>query len=275
MGGGSVGTFKTSFFSLASVRTTDYERGGASIGSYNYLGTSYKLTQDSSVAFRYVFFFDSAGFKFNPSTFKEDNIGNTFSQGDPYFSYSRYNVASFGGWDLGGQVRMYLPMAKFTRAAKTAGQFRLETYLDHDVRRYDNISYVVKWDYYFQTQTAYLDDEVPRYNDGTIPDRAIRTTKVMKLEHYLEYDWSLSKYYSVKPKAGFEENWYNGSEAEGQPSRHDTDAKIAIGAEIRPVRNFSFLLSLENDTKLANSKDEVQLFRPENNQWVAITYASF
>jgi hypothetical protein len=266
---------KVSFFSLASVKTADYDRGGASVGSYNYLGASYKLDRESQVAFRYVFYHDTAGYKFNPSKMKEENIGHTTTPGDSYFSYSRYDLGDWGGWSLAGQGRVYLPSSQYSRASGMVTQLRVETYLDHGIGKYSNFNYTVKYDYMVQSKAAHLDEDVPRYSDGTIPDRAVRGTKQMKLEHYFDLDWSLHKMLSFRPRVGFEETWYNSSKEENIDARHDTVVKTQVGFEFKPMRSLSFNLAMENQTSVANRKDPVAFGRPEENSWVLITYASF
>lgn len=266
--------YKFSFFSLASARTKDLDKGGTSIGSYNYLGASYKLDKQSQMAFRYVFFHDTAGFKFNPAKRKEENIGHTTTPGDSYFSYSRYDVAEWGGWNLGGQGRIYLPTSQFSRNTGMITQTRLETYLDHGVGKYSSFSYVIKYDYFFQSRTAYIDQEIPLRDNGIIPDFAIKTTKHMNLDHFVEFDWSLHKKFSFKPRLGFEDTWYHGSIEENKEARHETSAKAQLGAEVRPVRSFSVTLALENQTKLINRNDPVA-YNSDDNKAMLITYASF
>src|SRR5690606_22353282 len=101
--------YKFSFFSLASIRTVDAEKGGSSIGAYNYLGLSYRLDKDSQVGFRYVFYYDTPGAKFNPALRKEQQVTHQTEIGDPYVSYSRYSLWRGGDWRLSGGARVYFP----------------------------------------------------------------------------------------------------------------------------------------------------------------------
>jgi hypothetical protein len=268
--------YKLSFFSLASSRVMDFERGGASIGSYNYLGISYKLDKDSQLGFRYVFFYDTAGFRFNSAKRVEENIEHRTDVGDPYLQYSRYRLGQIEGWELAGKANLYFPASRTSRASRTLGVIRLEPSLRRPVGKYSFLNYTAKFDYYFQTQTTYLDEEVPRYNDGTIPERAVRTTREMKLEHYLEFNWSVHKMFSWVPRIGFEENWNYGSAEEHLDSSHTTVLETQLGMELKPSRSLSFVLAMENQTAVANRGGEaVHYGRPNENSWVLLTYASF
>lgn len=266
---------KISYFSLASARMVDIDRGGASVGSYNYLGASKKLDSESQVGLRVVFYHDTAGFRYNPAKAKEEYIGHTTTLGDPYLSYSSYSLAKWDQWNLSGSGRIYAPASRFSQISRLITQLRYELFLDRRLGKYSNFNYTVKTDYYVQTQRVYLDDEVPRYNDGALPSRAVRGTKIASLEHYVEFDANFHKKASFKPRIGFEENWYYDSKIEGIDARHDTDFKVQLGMEWRVMRRLSFTLAVENKTSLANRRDEVAFGRPDDNKWLLITYASF
>lgn len=267
--------YKMSYFSIASARVIDVARGGASVNAYNYFGISYKLDQNSQVGFRYVFYSDTPGFKFNISKLQEENVGFRTDMGDPYFSYSRYDLGQWDGWKMSGQARLHLPLSAYSRAQKTIAQIRTETYFDHDMGQFSNFNYTIKFDYFLQSQTAALDLDVPLTSDGTVQDRAIRTTKMITLEHYIDLDVSLHPKYSFRPRVGIEESWYHESKAENLPSTHTTILKTQLGVEVKPIKALSMTLAVENQTKLANFDGNVAYGRPEDNKWMLITYASF
>ncbi len=267
--------YKFSFFSLAGGRAVDTNRGGTSVGVYNYIGVSKKIDANDQIGFRYVFYYDSAGYKFNPSKLREDYVGHQTETGDPYFSYSRYSIAKFSDWNLSGSGRIYLPLSRFSQATKLVTQLRSELFFDRPLFKFSNFNISNKTDYYVQTQKAYLDGDAARRDDGTFPSSAVKGTKQWNTENYIEIDANLSKKISLKPRLGFEDSWYYGSAAENIEPRHDTDFKSQLGLDYRAAKSLSFSVSMENRTALLNRKDAVALGRPEDNRWIFITYASY
>ncbi len=267
--------YKFSFFSLAGGRAVDINRGGTSVGAYNYIGVSKKIDSNDQVGFRYVFYYDSAGYKFNPSKFKEDYVGHQTETGDPYFTYSRYSIAKFDDLNLSGSGRIYLPLSRFSQATKLVTQLRTEFFFDQPLYKFSNFNFSNKTDYFVQTQKDYLDGDVARSDDGTYPSTAVKGTKQWNTENYIEIDANLSKKFSFKPRLGFEDSWYFGSAAENIEPRHDTDFKTQMGFDYRAAKSLSFTLALENRTALLNRKDAVAFGRPEDNKWIFITYASY
>ncbi len=267
--------YKFSFFSLAGGRTNDIGKGGTSLGSYNYFGLSRKLNSNDQIGVRYVFYFDSAGYKFNPSKFKEEYVGHQTEMGDPYVSYSRYSIAKFSDWNLSGSGRVYLPLSRYSQMMKMVTQLRTELFFDRPLFKFSNFSFSNKTDYFVQTQKSFLDGEVPRRDDGTFPSSAIKGTKQWNTENYFEIDVNLSKKVSLKPRLGFEDSWYYGSVVEDIAARHDTDFKAQLGCDYRFGKSLSFSVGLENRVALLNRKDAVALGRPEDLRWTFVTYASF
>jgi hypothetical protein len=267
--------YKLSFFSIGGSKLTELERGG-SAGFYNYLGISYKLDTSSQIAFRYVFFYDTAGFKRNFARNIDENIDHRTDVGDPYFQYTRYGLGKAGEWELTGKTSLYLPFSRASKAAKTIAYVRLEPNLTRPVGKFSSLKYIAKFDYFFQSQRVFLDEEVPRDDDGKTPESAVRTTRNMKLEHYMEFDWSLHKAFSIKPKAGFKESWDYGSGAEGKASKHNCAAVTSLGVEVKPSKSFAMYLAIENEAKVAElGGNKVRLGHPLDNSWVLITMASF
>ncbi len=267
--------YKLSFFSLMGGRAVDAGNGGSSVGAYNYLGLSRKIDSNDQIGFRYVFYYDSAGYKFNPSKLKEEYVGHQIDMGDPYFSYSRYSIAKFADWNFSGSGRIYLPLSRFSQSTKLVTQLRSELFFDKPLMKFSNFNFSNKTDYFVQTQKAFLDGDVPRFDDGTVPSRAVKGTKQWNTENYIEIDANLSKKISLKPRLGIEDSWYYGSVAEDIAPRHDTDLKTQMGIDYRAMKSLSFSLAMENRTALLNRKDAVAFGRPEDNRWIFITYASF
>ena len=267
--------YKFSFFSLAGGRATDIGRGGTSIGAYNYLGASKKIDSNDQIGLRYVFYYDSAGYKFNPSKLRDEPVNHQTDIGDPYFTYSRYSISKFSDWNLSGSGRIYIPLSRFSQATKTVTQLRTEFFFDRPLFKFSNFNFSNKTDYFVQTQKAYLDNETPRRDDGTVVPSAIKGLKQWNTENYIEIDANLSRKFSFKPRLGFEDSWYYGSAEESVAPRHDTDLKSQVGFDYRAAKSLSFTVSMENRTALLNRKDAVAIGRPEDNRWIFVTYASY
>ena len=148
--------YKFSFFSLASGRTADISRGGTSIGALNYIGFSRKTESNDQWGFRYVFYYDSAGYKFNPSKQKEDYVGHQTEIGDPYLTYAKDSLAQFSDWNLSYAARVYLPFSKFSQATKLVTQIRTEFNLEYPLIQYSKFNFITKTDYFVQTQKPIL-----------------------------------------------------------------------------------------------------------------------
>lgn len=254
---GAPSVWGVSFYSLGSVSQQQIERSGPSYFTYNYLALNYKLSKTKRFSLRPVFQVTSAG--------KDRNGRSTASSavlGDAHVVYADYEIATIGTANVSTSFKFYLPTSEGAKTSKMILKFRPETFITWEVGRYDNVTYGLKPDLFVQSQQSFADDR-----------GRLRATPFAALEHYLEYGASLNKTFTLKPSVGFIENWMNPDPRGFAPS-HRTEAKIALGLDIRPMKGLSFLLSAENRVLLTNRRGEVAFFRPEDNGVVFITSAS-
>lgn len=255
-----------SFFSIGSLSQRQVETGGSSYGFNGYLGLNYKISKTQRFSIRPVFNVNSAGL---------DKKGNKIEQGsslgDAHLVYSDYEIASMGPVGVSTSFKLYLPTSEFSQSIHMIAKFRPETFISYNFGKFSSITWVIKPDFFIQSQTTFEDQKAPLRKDGTYPRK---TTQFAALEHYLEFNAEVNKYFAVKPSAGFKEDWYNAGGASFLESSHNTSAKLALGFDIRPTRGLSFTLIAENLVKLNDRKDEVTYFRPEDNSLVLLTNAS-
>ncbi|MFP5520637.1 MAG: hypothetical protein ACLGGX_12090 [Bdellovibrionia bacterium] len=273
-GGGSAWTY--SFFSIASVETSVLDEGGASVGSYNYFGSSYRIDSDSKFGIRVPFLFSTAGFnRYGDNNAQEARISDVF------LAYSLYDLGYIGPVDLSGTFKVYLPTSEFSQNQKMITRLRFDLYAEMAVGRFSTLNYVVKPDIYIQSQNAYFDPLTKTFPDGVYVTNPIRANKQAELEHYLELVADYNKYLAIKPAIGFEETWYHESKAENIKARHNTSAKLSLGFEIRPTRGLTFTLGISNKPRLTPTRnragvvtEEVALFRPKDNEIYLMTNAA-
>lgn len=260
------------FFSIASVtnmRPRKEAKSARSLGSYNYIGINHKLNSDRKVSLRLPFLYQTAGINEHGDQEKQE-----IQWSDVHVAYSIYDLGYIGDVDMTGNIKLYLPTSKYSAASNLIAKLRFETYFEYSIGRFSSITYAVKPDIYFQQRTAYFNSEIPQFNDGNYVTDPRQTTKQFSLEHYVEVVADLNKYFSLKPKAGFDEDWYHSSAVEELEGRHITKAKFGLGLEVRPVRGLTFTVGMQNEASLNPSRGkDVAFFLPENTQYSVMTNA--
>jgi hypothetical protein len=266
---GAFAKWNPSFFSIGGLTQQQVEKGGGSFSSYNYVGLNYKIDHARRFSIRPVFFYNTAGFnKYNEYDTQATQMG------DLHIVYSDYEILKFEEVDVSTSFKLYLPTSDYSQQTHMILKFRPETYITKKVGMYNAITYVLKPDLYIQSQTVAVDATTPRNSDGGYRFDPRKTTEIAGLEHYLEFDASLSKSFSIKPSLGFIEDWYNSSAAENLPSGHTTSAKIGLSFDFRVAKRVTLTLGLENKPKITNRKDDLAFFRPEDNSAFLMTNAS-
>lgn len=262
--------WSTSFFSFASTMTSQIDQGAAAVDSYNYLSLNRRLTQDTKFSLRVPFYYNTAGFNKYGDYEKQD-----VSMADVHLVYSMYDLGYIGDVDISGNLKLFLPTSEFSQDQKMIAKLRTEVFFEWAFGRFSSLTYVVKPDYYFQSQTAYFNKTMPRRTDGSWVSDPRSTTKIASLEHYIELDADVNRYLSIRPSIGFAEDWYYGSDAENLQGRHMTYARSGLGVEIRPARWINFTVGIENYAPLNRNKygDPVALFRPKDNSVYLMTNA--
>ncbi len=259
-------------FSIASVSNMSFGKkatGDRAVESYNYFGFNRKIDADTKFSFRLPFLYKTTG----QDKYGENKASSVDLQ-DIILSYAKYDLGYIGEVDISGNAKVYLPTSENSQNSKTLGKLRLEAYFEYALGRFSTLTYGVKPDFYWQTQTAFFNTDTPTYADGFFVKDPRGTTKQYSLEHYLEAVLDINKYFSFKPKTGFVEDWYYSSEVEQLEGNHVTKVRLGLGFEMRPMRGWTFTLGAQNETTLGSFKGkDVAFGQPENTQYSLMTNA--
>ncbi|WP_413581910.1 hypothetical protein [Bdellovibrio sp. HCB288] len=268
---GRTNDWSLTFFSVASqsnMKPGKTESGTRSVESYDYFGIRYKLNADERVALNLPFNYNTSG-----QNAYGDTVTSNFSLNDVHFVYSNYDLGYFGPIDYSGKVKLYLPTSKNSQNSGTITKLRLEGYADWQFAHSWSIAYVAKPDFYWQSQTASLNDQIGYRDDGMFFSDPRRTNKQFGLEHYVQLEWSLNEVFQVSTSVGFDESWYHASTVEQLEANHTTTFRSRVGFWIKPARGFSFTLGMGNDTMLTSGSrgEDVQFWQPQNTQYSLMT----
>ncbi|HWU43333.1 MAG TPA: hypothetical protein VN132_07845 [Bdellovibrio sp.] len=274
LGDAKSNNFSVTFFSIASVANMrpgqSEPKSNRMVDSYDYFSLNYRIDADSKASLRIPVLFNSEGV----NQYGDDKP-STVSLNDIHFVYSNYDLGYIGDVDFSGNAKWYLPTSPYSQAAKTIAKFRFEGYFTWQFARYSSIEYVVKPDIYWQSQTAFFNpDGIPQYDDGTYMRDPRSSTKQFALEHYVQANLDIDKYFTFLMKAGFNEDWYHASAAEDLEGDHVTKFRAGIGVEIRPMRGLNFTVQMQNDTTLNSYRGkDIAFFQPENTEYSLMTNA--
>ncbi len=267
--------WNVTFFSIASssnMRTSKKAKESgvenAALTSYNYFGVNYKIDSDRKVSVRLPFFFEATGIDKYGDQQKQD-----MSLSDIHIAYSMYDLGYIGPVDISGNVKVYLPTSKFTSSTGNVARFRGEVYFEYALGRFSSIQYGIKPDIYWQSRTANYNTDMPIGWDGNFVSDPRSTNKQYSLEHFVELVADVNKYFALKPRLGFDEDWYYSSTAEELEGSHVTKFRAGFGLEIRPMRGITFTLGIQNETSLNPYNGDIAFFMPENTQYSVMTNA--
>lgn len=243
--------------------------GQRSFDTYTYFSFNKKINEDQKVSLRIPFTFNTAG-----QNKYGDHIHSEFNLQDIHISYAMYDLGYIGDIDLAGNLKVYLPTGEYSKNSGMIAKVRFETFFDYSIGQYSYISYGVKPDIYWQSRTATFNYDTPTFTDGNYRFDPRSTNKLAEIEHYIELGLDINKYFSFKPRIGFDEAWYYSSGVEDLEGRHTTKGFYQVAVDIRPVRGISFLVGFSNKTTLSSNKGkDVRIGLPENNQYFVMTNA--
>jgi len=263
--GQGVSRWGASFFSIGSLSQGQIETGGASYSAYSYLGLNYKLNETRSWSLRPVFNANSEGLDKSGKKISAD-----FSWGDAHLVYSDKEIATLGPVGVSTNFKLYLPTSEFSRQVHTVAIFRPETFVAYDLGGKMWLTWVIKPDFFIQSQTTFEDRSSPPV-EGSYKRKA---TSLAALDHYLEFKRELNKVFAIKPYVGFKENWTHAGGSSDLKAAHNTSAKLGLGIDLKPLQGVSFSLLAENLVRVSNRADAVKYFRSEDNSLILITTAS-
>lgn len=265
--------WNATLFSIASVSNMSFGKKETTdtraVDSYNYIGFNHKIDADTKISVRIPFVYNTEGMNSYG-----DKVASVMDLQDVHFAYAKYDLGYIGDVDISGNMKVYLPTSEFAQNSKMVARLRMEAYFEYSIGRFSSITYAVKPDFFWQRQTAYFNPDTPQLDNGGYRKDPRSTTKQYSFEHYLEAVIDLNRYFSVKPKAGFDEDWYYSSDVEQLEGSHVTKVKAGLGLEVRPKRGLTFTLGVQNQTTLGSYRGkDVTWGQPENTQYSLMTNA--
>lgn len=258
-------------FSIASISNSFQEvQEPRAVESYNYFGVNYRIDSDTRLSVRIPFLLNTEGYnKYN------DKMASMAQIQDIHVAYAKYDLGYIGDIDISGNIKVYMPTSEWSAKSGLIARLRGEVYFEYALGRFSAISYGIKPDLYWQRNRAFMDYSIPRFDDGNFMREPRGTTKQYSLEHFVEAYIDINKYFTIKPRLGFDEDWYYGSETEALESRHVTRLRSAIGVEVRPFRGWRFTFAMQDQTSLESYRGkDVAFWEPQNIQYSIMTNGS-
>lgn len=250
----SKSSFGIAFYSLGGYDDTQFNNPDPSFSMYDaYVSFSWKLPNDIRLAILPTFGYTTSG---------KDNRGqdaaDKFYWRDFSISAAQNNLFEDyigASWNLKQKARLYLPTSDGSKEEGMIARIRLEFEARYNLDRYSSVRAYIKPSYYFQRSKSYL--------SGT----KVKASKLIDAENGAELNWSLNKYFSVKPGFEIKEKWANFSEANSADLKnfnratnewtnfngtHSTVIDYRLGFEIRPTRDMNFTIGIQDERDLAD-----------------------
>ncbi len=250
----SKSSFGMAFYSLGGYDDSQFNNSDPSFSMYDaYVSLSWKMPNDIRLALLPTFGYTTSG---------KDNRGqeatDKFYWRDFSISVAQNNLFEDyigASWNLKQKARLYLPTSDGSKEEGMIARIRLELEARYNLDRYSSVRAYIKPSYYFQRSKSYL--------SGT----KVKSSKLIDAENGAELNWSLNKYFSVKPGFEIKEKWANYSEANASDLKsfnkttdewmnfngtHSTVIDYRFGVEIRPTRSMSFTIGIQDEHDLAD-----------------------
>lgn len=248
--GSSKSSFGIMFYGLGGYDDSQFREAGPSFSIYDsYFSLSWKMQNDIRLSVLPTFGYTTAG-----KDYQGRETTDKFYWRDFSFSVAQNNLFENylpAEWDLKQKARLYLPTSDGSKEEGMIARLRLEVEARYNLDRYSSIRAYLKPSYYFQRAKSYL--------SGT----SIRAAKMIDSEHGAEVNWSLNKYFSVKPGFEIGEKWSHTSDANATDMKyyrngvlinnngtHITEIDYRLGFEVRPNRDMSFTLGIQETRDL-------------------------
>lgn len=264
---------KNLYFSFNSFAFTSYrgvQNSNGNIDSVNYVSLNYKLNRYERVSIRPTFSASSSGVSYRGERTEKTTSKTNLS--DLQLVYSNRELGTIGDIDTSLSLKLYLPTSEFSQKTELIAKIRPETYFDYTINPSMSLSYLLKPDFYIQAHNYYIDETTSKNKDGSYKYDPRKVTRKFALEHGLGLYNNINRKFGYSPYFAFIEEWSNSQEDLGE--RHSTDFKSGVSMDWRVMRQLSFTLGLENRIKIADRKDPVMFFHPNENSVYLITNAS-
>jgi hypothetical protein len=250
----SKSSFGMAFYSLGGYDDTQFNNPDPSFSMYDaYVSLSWKMPNDIRLALLPTFGYTTSG-----NDYQGRQATDKFYWRDFSISVAQNNLFENyigASWNLKQKARLYLPTSDGSKEEGMIARIRLEFEARYNLDRYSSVRAYLKPSYYFQRSKSYL--------SGT----KVKASKLIDAENGAELNWSLNKYFSVKPGFEIKEKWANYSEVNSADLKvqdrvtgewtnfngtHSTVIDYRFGFEIRPNRNMNFTIGIQDERDLAD-----------------------
>lgn len=250
----SKSSFGMAFYSLGGYDDTQFNNPDPSFSMYDaYVSLSWKMPNDIRLAVLPTFGYTTSG-----NDYQGREATDKFYWRDFSISVAQNNLfekSLAAEWNLKQKARLYLPTSDGSKEEGMIARLRLEVEARYSLDRYSSIRAYLKPSYYFQRSTSYLSGS------------KVKASKMIDAENGAELNWSLNKYFSLKPGFEIKEKWANYSEANSSDLKvqdkvtgewtnfngtHSTVIDYRFGFEIRPNRDINFTLGIQNERDLTD-----------------------
>lgn len=244
----SKSSFGMMFYSLGGYDDSQFRNADPSFAVYDsYLSLSWKMPNDIRLAVLPTFGYTTSGYDYQGREATDKFYWRDFS-----ISVAQNRLLEDylpAAWSLKQKARLYLPTNDGSKEEGMIARLRLEVEARYNLDRYSSVRMYLKPSYYFQRSKSYLTSS-----------NSMRTSRMIDSEHGAEVNWSLNKYFSIKPGFEIGEKWGNNSDANqadltyfntrtGQMvnnnGTHMTEIDYRLGFEIRPTRNMNFTFGIQ------------------------------
>jgi len=250
----SKSSFGMAFYSLGGYDDTQFRNSNPSFSMYDaYVSLSWKMPNDIRLALLPTFGYTTSG-----NDYRGQEATDKFYWRDFSISVAQNNLFEnylAAEWNLKQKARLYLPTSDGSKEEGMIARIRLEFEARYNLDRYSSVRAYLKPSYYFQRSKSYL--------SGT----KVKASKLIDAENGAELNWSLNKFFSVKPGFEIKEKWTNYSEANAADLKafnrdtnewmnfngtHNTVIDYRFGIEIRPTRNLNFTVGIQDERDLTD-----------------------
>lgn len=264
-------TWGLSYFNLTAANLPLVNRGGASWNIYQYLSFNYKFDGGKQrFGIRPTFITQTAGVvnSFGDTVPMETRIH------DFHLTYSNYEMGTMpGDWDVSGTFYLYFPTSKSSQDKKWATHVSSWMIFDRAINRDWNITWNFKPHYWFNTQKAYRSEKTTTSPNGSSFTRVYaNNNQTAEVTQYFEISRYFNSIFTPQLSIGTQHEWYSDSnEANSNPAV--TDALIvAPSTWIEVNRKLRFIFQIENQIDIRTPKQDFQLFRESELQYLIFTF---
>ena len=239
--------YSATFYTLGGYDIHQFDRPRPSYAIYDsYFAFTVKVHRDLRFSAMPTFGYTTAGYDYLGKEVTDKVLIRDFS-----FAATHYNLFEQSlpdSLDLKLRTRLYLPTSDQSKDEGMVARLRLENELRYYFDKTSSFRAYVKPSYYFQRTTTFVD-----YNNK------IKSTRQADSQHGAEYNYRINKYFSLLPAFEFEDKWSFSSNVNNRDQRHDNTIAYRFGIEVRPIREFNFIIGYEDKRDLIQPDRDPQL----------------